>query len=182
MADKEWPQGADPAETLQGGDIIGVYQPGATGGSLNRQTTVEGVALTPVGKRTLTSGRFDSKELVSGALSVSGWYTIAETDIQASQSECAIFKVGAEGSNRNSIIEFRILTNGGNFVKDASNTTIEIMGRGGTIPPTGVRLAKSDSVNTAGFKVQIEINPVVDIVLTTQLNGNIGGSTGFAGR
>lgn len=178
MADKEWPQGADPAETLQGGDIIGVYQPGATGGSLNRQTTVEGVALTPVGKRTLTTGRFDSEELVSGTLSVTGWYTIAETeDVNFKPQACEVSFVISDH-----VWNCKISAATNNTARDFINTHIEIISKGiNTLGAAnrinGFRLAKSDSVPDAGFKIQVNLTLASGQVAVSQISKNISRST-----
>ena len=121
----------------------------------------------------LNADRISSKEVVSGDLSVSGWYTIAETDISSGQTFNAYFAINW----RKSSILIQAIITASTATKTHINSNIEILSKGFSATTNrieGIRIAKSDTVDTAGFKLQIKINSsALTSSIGTQILGNI---------
>ncbi len=115
--------------------------------------------------RSFTSGRFDSQELLSAALSVTGWYTIAETEAVGFEVISSTFDIIAGGASRVHGMKCRVVCAGGASVKTHNNNTIEIIGVALQTAAgiSGIRLVKSDTVNDAGFKIQANFSPSTTI-------------------
>ena len=125
-------------------------------------------------KLKLTPSRIAMQELTSGTLSVSGWYTIAETDLTNACSYLAEITVNATGGN---FIEGFTLKIAGTASNSNKNETFEITSRTSfgvnNILITNARLARSN-VTTSGAKVQIYIDSIPStVVLRNMINGNI---------
>ncbi len=131
---------------------------------------------TQMNPRSFTSGRFDSKELVSGTLSVSGWYTIAETGLIPNRSKGARFRIASSGgSSRREFIEFNVSIINDAVARIHANTYIEVKGRSvvtSSIIPS-VRIAKSDSVATSGQKIQVLLDISTTMALIIQISENL---------
>lgn len=117
--------------------------------------------------RRFTSGRIDSQELTSGTLSTPGWYTIAETDNVSFGRYSAVFNCVFAGTGSNNIkIEINAISS--TTAKTTHNTTVRIIATSAfgssmsAVAVRGARLAKSDSVSGAGFKVQIDVRNLVN--------------------
>lgn len=135
--------------------------------------------LSTMNPRLFTAGRFDSVELVSTSLGVSGWYTIAETGTTASRARGAKFKIASSGgSQRRDLIEFQIKIISEGNARTHENTVVELLKpakAAGSLRIKGVRLAKSDSVSTSGQKVQVNLDISTDMTLYMQMSDNLGG-------
>ena len=109
----------------------------------------------------LSADRIESKELISGALNVTGWYTIAETEAGAILSNCAMGEItvlSTEG--RGAGVKFGIKPN--NTARTKLNTFIEFTNFcstavGLTVDVVGFRWAKSDTTEDSGAKLQMQI-------------------------
>jgi len=128
--------------------------------------------------RSFISGRFDSEELMSGTLSVSGWYTIAELSEEALEHALGDFKVVCRGSVRVGSLSFiaEIINSG--ITKNQSNTQIVYTGKTNYNTPLAnqgvlfARIAKSDSVQTAGAKVQVYLDVSTTVIISVQKTNN----------
>jgi hypothetical protein len=155
---------------------------GQTGRFRRIAASWETIVIGLINPRSFTSGRIDSQELISGTLSVDGWYTIAETTGNTGEPCQAEFSTHILGSARQGTFSFRVAVTGGGIARTKNNTSIEIVDRSANgssfslIGIIGVRLAKSDSVSNAGFKIQVNVDVSTTLTLLTQIRGNIGGS------
>ncbi len=175
MAIIKYPNELETAvDAMSDSDIAGFYQPGTTAGVRKQKKNLLSVWKSffnlAASQRGLISGRFDSAERVSSTLDVTGWYTIAETDAESAIPYVTDF-VAIFG---NSSIKFHIECIGTVQTKTRVNTTIEIIGKSGVLAASGTvvhsaRLAKSDSIAAAGFKVQVLLNVIVAVTMTTLL-------------
>ena len=132
---------------------------------------------TQLNPRSFTSGRFDSQELVSGTLSVSGWYTIAETIAGTYNGGNAKFSINYLGSNSISSSACDISFIDSNVAKTHINTTIKKIADSfytASSSPIEWRLAKSDTVHGSGAKIQVYITIVSTITLAVQIVDNTG--------
>jgi len=121
-------------------------------------------------------------KIISSSLAVSGWYTIAEMDSVALGGGSCLIVLGCRGSARlgNMIIRCSFIQS--SSAKTLKNASIEIKGRAtnGTtfdtvsMPLKRVRLAKSDSVNDSGAKIQVYIDVSTTVNLITELYENTG--------
>ncbi|MCK5602779.1 hypothetical protein KAR91_12940, partial [Candidatus Pacearchaeota archaeon] len=110
----------------------------------------------------LNPSRIAMQELTSGSLSVSGWYTIAETLTSAFQPASSKFNIIVGGAGQAGSIEFIAQISQSTSLKTNINSKIEILGSSSTntngiLGIRGVRIAKSDSVSNAGSKLQVNI-------------------------
>jgi len=135
--------------------------------------------------RSFISGRFDSQEFVSANLSVSGWYTIAETsDVNSEVSE-ANFNIVWSGSARTGGNGCIVGVSGSGVAKTHFNTKIKLIPRtdnqSGSVNLgiLGYRVAKSDSVNGSGFKLQANIDVSVTVSPIIQMSNNVSTNTGW---
>lgn len=120
----------------------------------------------------LSKDRIALQELISGSLSVSGWYTITDTDISGNQTYSSLFSINWRKAS--TLIQATITASGS--AKTHLNSNIEMISRGyeATVNRIeGIRIAKSDSVNGAGFKLQIKIDASSPSELGVQKLGNI---------
>ncbi len=109
----------------------------------------------------LSPGRTAFQELTSGTLSTSGWYTIAETGVAPNiPFVCDIYLAWILGSGS---IAFHCEATGSSTTKiNGSNCELHLKGQSSNsaslvVSSNGIcsiRLCKSDSVNSAGFKLQ----------------------------
>lgn len=132
--------------------------------------------------RSFKEGRRDSQEVTSPILSVSGWYTIAETEAVNFKPQACEISFAIVGH----VWVCKIGASTNNSVRDFSNTDIEIISRTFNIVSSsnrinGFRLAKSDSISDAGFKIQVSITLTSGKVAISQITKNIstGSDKGF---
>lgn len=165
----------EDAEPLSSGDFKVIFQP-SSGGD-RREKKQDALTQNP---RSFISGRLDSQELVSGSLSVSGWYTIAESEAIAFIGASANFTLASTGSARSSIINFLTMVFGSGGIKDFANNKIEILGRSNSTTGTSnfafesIRIVKSDSVNNSGFKLQAKLSIATTVNFNTLISQNCG--------
>ncbi len=127
--------------------------------------------------RSFISGRFDSQELESGNLTVSGWYTIAQLAPVGNSSAAGDFIFAA--SNSTMTLKMKAQIGLSSSAKTHFNTDIEITGINDIFGVfLGARIAKSDVVNAAGAKLQLNLG-LGSIVLLTQVYSNIGRQSGW---
>jgi hypothetical protein len=126
----------------------------------------------------LNADRIAMQELTSGALSVSGWYTIAEKEPSSptGRGNVCDFKVFFGNSSAECSISF---VDSGS-PRTHQNTTI-VHGKygkafSGLNEIKGFRLAKSDTT-VAGFKIQVKVANTSPLSLGVQLNSMISEST-----
>ena len=175
MSDINWPIGENEAtEAIDDANSIGFYQNTAVApGKKQRRMTLQAFRvwladnLIFLNGRKFFAGRIDSRELTSGTLTVTGWYTIAQADAESFQSSVGdfvcIYGVGSLSCHA------EVVGNAG--VKDKSNTTIQLKGYSGAIlatsSPQSFRVCKSDGVDDAGFLLQVYIDATINLSLLT---------------
>lgn len=125
----------------------------------------------------LSESRIASQELISGILSVDGWYTIAESQSgKAFRSYIADFYISYDADYS---ISCKAGISNSDVIKTKNNTIIEITGRARTgisSGVVGVRIAKSDSVQSSGAKLQVNLLTPINRALIVQMIGNSGSS------
>lgn len=114
----------------------------------------------------LIAGRIAFREYISTAyITVAGWYTIAETAAEACQISAnfmVLVDQNYSGAFRKATIQFVVEAFAWPTTKTHQNTTIKYLTPGsdhGGSAIKGVRLAKNDSSSSAGFKVQVYLDP-----------------------
>ncbi len=138
---------------------------------------------TQMNPRSFTSGRFDSEELASGTLSVSGWYTIAELANVTANRGGAIFRIHTTGGSRGDMLKFEVSFGANSTARTFENTHLEILSKSFResiqVAIQGVRIAKSDSAIDAGAKIQINLNIDITLVTINQMTQNLGNALGW---
>lgn len=151
-------------------DIIYAGRPSDTGNAdkntKKKNMLLKGIHLNP--------NRIALQELVSGILSVSGYYTIAKTEAVPASISSADFKVSDPSSG---LLACKISAITTALAKTHINTTIKLTSNaanstGAVNQVEGYRLAKSDSVGASGFKLQVFLNPFSARVFYIQMVNN----------
>lgn len=133
----------------------------------NGTLTVAELVSAAVGRnpRSFLYGRVDSEELECSDVSTIGWYTIAEVNTGISPS-AAWFTISNTGTEREGLWGCKVGFICSNVSRENAVTiewtnraTVAASFSSGTDAVASFRLAKSDSVPTAGAKLQAYLNP-----------------------
>lgn len=133
----------------------------------------------------LTEGRVTDNEFTSSAaIATPGWYTIAISAAVAGQETSAKFMMTDIGGGG---LGVEIAVCESTVVKSFSNTTVKLFSPHSNLLSTPVnqvesfRLAKSNTVNGSGFKVQAYLNPSSARLFHSKIMDNFSkdGSSGF---
>lgn len=174
MAIIKYPNNLETAvDAMSDTDLAGFYQPGTTAGVRKQKKNLLSVWKSffnlAASQRGLITGRFDSQELPESGSLTAGTYTIAETEDTADfASGCQLRIVSALGVD---LIEVDFKESAS--AKTHQNTKIELL----NAVIGNFRLAKSDSINGAGAKIQIVLPSTT--TLKVQLISNIGDGAGW---
>lgn len=179
-------------EALADTDLMEVFQP-SSGGIRREKKGLLSVLKTffqadikdgtaQLNPRSFTSGRFDSQELVSGSLSVSGWYTIAESLEDSAQIlGCDLLISMAGSGSRRGIITGHVSISSEAAARTFENTSVRMKDLTSATDVRylkGLRLAKSDSVAASGQKIQVNCDISTSVILATQIK-NLAEGAGF---
>ena len=174
MAIIKYPNELETAvDAMADSDVAGFFQPGTTAGVRKQKKNLLSVWKSffnlAAAQRGLIAGRFDSRELPESGSLTAGTYTIAETEDTADlASGCMLRIVSTLGVD---LIEVDFKESAS--AKTHQNTKIELL----NAKIGNFRLAKSDSINGAGAKIQIVLPSTT--TLKVQLISNIGDSKGW---
>ncbi len=121
--------------------------------------------------------RIAFQEYGNVTLNSSSWWTIAELDNISFNEGAATFRIQGSSSAFTLVLSHRSTTS----TRDYDNTTIKVIDRSfaGATPSdiTDIRLAKSNTVGSAGAKLQIEI--IAPSTINTMMLGNNGNNAGW---
>jgi hypothetical protein len=178
--------GLEPNETVLDADLFILRQNSSGGTRREKKITSGDYKKVPFTNGVaFASGRFSSNELTSSAtISTAGWYTIAKSAATASQPLSAKFMMTDIGGGG---LGVEIAVCESTVVKSFSNTTVKLFSPHSNLLSTLVnqvesfRLAKSDTVNGSGFKVQAYLNPSSARLFHSKVMDNFSkdGSSGF---
>ncbi len=174
MAIIKYPNELETAvDAMADSDVAGFFQPDTTAGVRKQKKNLLSVWKSffnlAAAQRGLIAGRFDSQELPESGSLTAGTYTIAETEDTADlASGCQLRIVSVLGVD---LIEVDFKESAS--AKTHQNTKIELL----NAKIDNFRLAKSDSINGAGAKIQIVLPSTT--TLKVQLISNIGDSKGW---
>jgi len=164
--------------TPEAGDVLYLSDPGASPRE-ERKLPIESVARL-ANPRGFVVERVSDGE-VTATITSTGWYTIAESEDIANIASASDLMITFGQQSLSAKVTFSESVT----TKDSSNTYIELTGKSGILGAgrrlESIRLAKSDSVNGSGAKIQIYAVVGSSDVLTVQIQ-NVGtnGQAGFA--
>ena len=172
-------------EALADTDLIEVFQPSSGGIRREKKGLLSSLksffqadiknGTEQLNPRSFISGRFDSQEFTSGTLNTSGWYTLAESNAESNGVyDCDFDCITTGGSSRRGVLSGKIKhIADGVLVFDSQAEITGKANSNGNFYIEGFRLVKSESVASAGIKVQIKLSIITTLVMTIQKRNNI---------
>ncbi len=156
-------------EALADNNLIEVFQPSSGGIRREKKGLLSVLKTFFLNPRSFISGRFDSQEFPESGSLTAGTYTIAETEDTADLASGCQLRIVSDLGIDLIEIDFKESTS----AKTHQNTKIELL----NAVIGNFKLAKSDSVNGAGAKIQIILPSTT--TLKVQLISNIGNGAGW---